>query len=200
MARRRQRRLVAEGFSHAGKYYRTEDTVLEPKPLRTPRPPIYAGGESEAAKNLIAQKCDAYVMHGDSPAHVAAKIADMSERREKLGLGRMQFGVSGYAFTRNTEREVEASSRALPTSSRTPRATRTISSGCRERSSSRACRSRSIPCRTADCGRAWWALRRKYRSRSAGSRRRVSICCCCNSARNSKRWKYSAPASCGNGV
>lgn len=94
-------------YSHAGKYYRTEDTVLEPKPVRRPRPPIYAGGESEAAKNLIAQKCDAYVMHGDSPAHVAAKIADMSERREKLGLGRMQFGVSGYAFTRNTEREVE---------------------------------------------------------------------------------------------
>jgi FMNH2-dependent dimethyl sulfone monooxygenase len=94
-------------YSHAGKYYKTQDTVLEPKPVRIPRPPIYAGGESEAAKNLIAQKCDAYVMHGDSPAHVAAKIADMSERREKLGLGPMQFGVAGYAFTRNSEREVE---------------------------------------------------------------------------------------------
>jgi FMNH2-dependent dimethyl sulfone monooxygenase len=93
-------------YSHAGKYYRTENTVLEPKPVRTPRPPIYAGGESEAAKNLIARKCDAYVMHGDSPAHVAAKVADMCERRDKLGLGRMQFGVSGYAFTRETDREV----------------------------------------------------------------------------------------------
>jgi hypothetical protein len=50
---------------------------------------------------------DAYVMHGDSPAHVAAKIADMSERRDKLGLGRMQFGVSGYAFTRDSDREVK---------------------------------------------------------------------------------------------
>jgi len=93
-------------YSHAGKYYRTQDTVLEPKPMRSPRPPIYAGGESEAAKNLIAQKCDAYVMHGDSPAHVAAKITDMSERRDKLGLGKMQFGVAGYAYTRNSDREV----------------------------------------------------------------------------------------------
>jgi len=93
-------------YSHAGKYYRTEDTVLEPKPVRLPRPPIYAGGESEAAKSLIAQKCDAYVMHGDSPAHVAVKIAEMSERRDKLGLTPMQFGVAGYAFTRNSEREV----------------------------------------------------------------------------------------------
>jgi dimethylsulfone monooxygenase len=94
-------------YSHSGKYYRAEGTVLEPKPVRTPRPPIYAGGESEAAKNLIAQKCDAYVMHGDSPAHVRAKIQDMSERREKLGLGRMQFGVSGYAFTRDSDHEVK---------------------------------------------------------------------------------------------
>jgi FMNH2-dependent dimethyl sulfone monooxygenase len=93
-------------FSHAGKYYRTEETVLEPKPVRSPRPPIYAGGESEAAKNLIAQKCDAYVMHGDSPAHVAAKVADMRERRERFGLAPMQFGVSGYAFTRDSDREV----------------------------------------------------------------------------------------------
>jgi len=94
-------------FTHTGKYYKTENTVLEPKPVRAPRPPIYAGGESEAAKNLIAEKCDAYVMHGDSPDHVAAKIADMSQRRERLGLGSMQFGVAGYAFTRDTEAEVK---------------------------------------------------------------------------------------------
>jgi FMNH2-dependent dimethyl sulfone monooxygenase len=93
-------------YSHEGKYYRTEQTVLEPKPVRSPRPPIYAGGESEAAKNLIAQKCDAYVMHGDSPAVVAAKVADMRERRERFGLGPMRFGVSGYAFTRDSDREV----------------------------------------------------------------------------------------------
>jgi FMNH2-dependent dimethyl sulfone monooxygenase len=92
-------------FSYAGKFYQTEATVLEPKPVRAPRPTIYAGGESDAAKNLIAQKCDAYVMHGDEPGHVAAKIADMRERREKFGLGPMQFGVAGYAFTRNSEAE-----------------------------------------------------------------------------------------------
>jgi dimethylsulfone monooxygenase len=32
----------------------------------------------------------------------------MSERREKLGLSRMQFGVAGYAFTRASDREVQA--------------------------------------------------------------------------------------------
>jgi dimethylsulfone monooxygenase len=97
----------SKSYSHAGKYYQTQDTVLEPKPVRMPRPPIYAGGESEAAKNLIAQKCDAYVMHGDAPARVAARIDDMRERRHKSGLQPMQFGVSAYAFTRESEREVQ---------------------------------------------------------------------------------------------
>jgi len=94
-------------FSYSGKYYSVENTVLEPKPLRKPRPPLYAGGESETAKNLIAQKCDAYVMHGDSPEYVAAKIADMRERRERFGLHPMQFGVAGYAIVRETEAEAK---------------------------------------------------------------------------------------------
>src|SRR6202789_3185807 len=40
-----------KSFSHEGKYYRSEDTVLSPKPVR--RPTLYAGGESEAAKSFI---------------------------------------------------------------------------------------------------------------------------------------------------
>jgi len=94
-------------FSYSGKYYSVENTVLEPKPLSRPRPTLYAGGESETAKNLIAQKCDAYVMHGDSPEYVAAKIADMRERRERFGLPPMQFGVAGYAIVRETEAEAQ---------------------------------------------------------------------------------------------
>jgi len=94
-------------FSYSGKYYSVENTVLEPKPVRKPRPTLYAGGESEAAKNLIALKCDAYVMHGDSPQYVAAKIADMRERRERFGLPSMQFGVAGYAIVRETEAEAQ---------------------------------------------------------------------------------------------
>src|SRR5262245_38515624 len=35
-------------YSFEGRYYRVEDSVLQPKPVRRPRPTIYAGGESEA--------------------------------------------------------------------------------------------------------------------------------------------------------
>jgi len=54
-------------------------TFLEPKPASKPRPTLYAGGESPAAKELIAEKCDAYLMHGDPPERVGEKIADLRE-------------------------------------------------------------------------------------------------------------------------
>ena len=91
-----------------GRYYRVHDSVMQPKPITRPRPTIYAGGESEAAKNLIAQKCDAYVMHGDPPEKIAARVADMRARREKLGLAPMIYGVAAYAIVRPTEAEATA--------------------------------------------------------------------------------------------
>lgn len=102
--------------SHAGRFYRVEDNVLSPKPYprRTYsgagpsglRPTLYAGGESETAKDLIAAKCDAYLMHGDDPATIAAKIADMRRRRERHSrLPPMIFGVTGYCIVRDSEAE-----------------------------------------------------------------------------------------------
>ena len=91
--------------TYHGKYYHVDDLVLQPKPVSRPRPVIYAGGESEAAKNLIAQKCDAYVMHGDPPERIRAKINDLSERRERFGLPPMQFGVAAYSIVRDSEAE-----------------------------------------------------------------------------------------------
>jgi FMNH2-dependent dimethyl sulfone monooxygenase len=95
-------------FSYSGKYYRVDDNVLQPKPVSRPRPTVYAGGESEAAKELIAAKCDGYLMHGDSPSRVAEKVADMRRRREKHDLPPMQFGVAGYTIVRDSQEEAEA--------------------------------------------------------------------------------------------
>ena len=92
-------------FSYDGKYYQVADNVLQPKPAKAPF--IYAGGESEAAKDLISTQCDGYVMHGDSPEQIGARIADMRRRREQKGLPPMKFGVAGYTIVRETEQEVK---------------------------------------------------------------------------------------------
>ncbi|RYY91774.1 MAG: LLM class flavin-dependent oxidoreductase, partial [Chitinophagaceae bacterium] len=93
-----------DGFSFDGKYYNVKDTVLNPKPAVAPQ--FFAGGESEAGKNLIARMCDGYVMHGDSPEVIGRRIRDVQERRDRLGLPPMRFGVAAYAIVRNDEAEV----------------------------------------------------------------------------------------------
>ena len=92
-------------FSFTGRHYRVEGAVLEPKPFSQPRPTLYAGGESEVAKDLIARSCDAYLMHGDAPERIAVKVADLSARRSRWGLPPMRFGVAGYVVCRDTEAE-----------------------------------------------------------------------------------------------
>jgi dimethylsulfone monooxygenase len=94
-------------FSFQGKYYQVNENILAPKPVSKPRPCLYAGGESHAAKELIAEKCDAYLMHGDPPERVAEKIADLKARRARHNLPPLKFGVAGYAIVRDTEREAQ---------------------------------------------------------------------------------------------
>jgi FMNH2-dependent dimethyl sulfone monooxygenase len=93
-------------FTYAGQRYQLKDAICEPKPVK--RPVVYAGGESEAAKTMIANQCDAYVMHGDEAPVIAAKIADMRTRREQAGKPPMTYGMAAYAIVRDTEEEARA--------------------------------------------------------------------------------------------
>jgi FMNH2-dependent dimethyl sulfone monooxygenase len=95
-------------FSFEGQRYQLREAICEPKPLTSPRPTVYAGGESEAAKQMIARQCDAYVMHGDEPEVIAAKVADMRARREREGLPPMRFGMAAYAVVRDSQAEADA--------------------------------------------------------------------------------------------
>jgi dimethylsulfone monooxygenase len=102
-----------DNFSFVGKYYKVENTVLQPKPLSHPRPRLYAGGESESAKNLISRDCDAYVMHGDPPDKIREKIQDISARRAKWNLPPMEFGMAAFVILRDNEREAQQELRRI---------------------------------------------------------------------------------------
>ena len=97
-----------EEFSLEGRYYTIKNARLAPKPVQRPWPVLYAGGESPAAKDLIARDCDAYLMHGDPPEVLAGKIEDMRARRAKHPeLPPLRFGVAAYAIVRNTDTSVK---------------------------------------------------------------------------------------------
>lgn len=89
----------------AGERYQLTNAICAPKPVR--KPVIYAGGESEAAKTMIATLCDAYVMHGDPVDAIKPKIADMEERRARAGKGPMQYGMAAFAIVRDSEAEAK---------------------------------------------------------------------------------------------
>ncbi|MGO9502789.1 MAG: LLM class flavin-dependent oxidoreductase [Streptosporangiaceae bacterium] len=100
------RLLHEDTVTHHGALYQLEGTVLEPKPAAPP--PVYMGGESPKAKEIITAMADAYVMHGDAPEVIAAKVADLAARRAQAGRPPLQFGVSGYVICRDTRAQALA--------------------------------------------------------------------------------------------
>ena len=100
------RLLREDTVSHPGPLYHLDGAILEPKPGRVP--PVYMGGESPKAQEVIARQADAYVMHGDAPEVIAAKIADLRARRSETAGAPLVFGVCGYVICRDTQAAAQA--------------------------------------------------------------------------------------------
>lgn len=107
-----------ERFSFDGQFYKTEEAICSPKPAK--RPTVYAGGESEKAKTMIAAQCDAYVMHGDPAEAIKPKVADMAARREATGGPPMQYGMAAYAIVRDSEAEAKRELERITTVDKLP--------------------------------------------------------------------------------
>ena len=178
-------------YNFEGKYYRIDDGVLQPKPVTRPRPTIYAGGESEAAKNLIAQKCDAYVMHGDPPDKIGERIADMRQRREGFGLGPMSYGIAAYAIVRDSQKEAKAEQARITDVKGSAAGYKNYQqwlAGTQLESrvsledysvSNRGLRARLV------------GTPEQVAERMPSSKKLALTCCCCRAVRNWKRWSGS---------
>lgn len=90
-----------------GTYAHVEGAYLAPKPVQRPWPKLYAGGESPAAKELIARECDAYLLHGEELELVRATIAGMRARAAAHGRT-LSYGMAAYAICRDSEAEAQA--------------------------------------------------------------------------------------------
>ena len=90
-----------------GRYMHVEEAYLAPKPVQRPGPRLYAGGESPAAKDLIARECDVYLLHGDDLETVRAKIAGMRDQAAAIGRT-LGYGMAAYVICRDAEEEAQA--------------------------------------------------------------------------------------------
>ncbi|WP_298964479.1 dimethylsulfone monooxygenase SfnG [uncultured Methylobacterium sp.] len=95
-----------DAYSAGGDFYRFRDYSLKPKPLG-PRPEIFQGGSSRAARDMAARVSDWYFTNGNTPEGLAAQVADI---RGKTAPDRppVRIGVNAFVIARDTEEEARA--------------------------------------------------------------------------------------------
>jgi alkanesulfonate monooxygenase len=94
-------------LSHDARYERLATLAAE---LRSRfSGPFYLGGASEAAVRLAARVADTYLMWGEPPEEIAARV----ERLRALAGRTMRFGLRIHVVARRTEREARAAAREL---------------------------------------------------------------------------------------
>jgi alkanesulfonate monooxygenase len=91
-------------FDFDGDHLRVKGAKLLYPPLQRPHPPVFFGGSSDEAHELAARQLDTYLTWGETPAAVAAKVADVRQRAARHGR-RLSFGIRLHVIVRETEDE-----------------------------------------------------------------------------------------------
>lgn len=97
-----RRMLGGETVSFEGKYLKVTGARLMFPPTQKPHPPLYFGGSSDAAHELIAQEGDLYLSWGEPPSSVAEKIAEVGRLVAKKGRT-IRYGIRLHIIVRETE-------------------------------------------------------------------------------------------------
>ena len=85
--------------------------VLYP-PVQDPHPPLWFGGSSAAAHEIVGEHIDTYLTWGEPPADVEKKLADVRKRVAEKGR-QIKFGIRLHVIVRETEEEAWAAADKL---------------------------------------------------------------------------------------
>jgi alkanesulfonate monooxygenase len=99
-----RRILAGETYSVQGKHLHVENARVYYPATQQPHPPLYLGGSSDAALEIVAGHIDYYLTWGEPPALVAEKIARV--RTLAAAKGRtVRFGIRLHIIVRETNEE-----------------------------------------------------------------------------------------------
>jgi len=107
-----KRVLDGETVDFRGNHLRVRGAKILYSPVQRPHPPLYLGGSSPAAHEVAARDADVYLSWGEPPEAVAAKIADVRARAERLGRT-LRFGLRVHVIVRETESAAWAAANEL---------------------------------------------------------------------------------------
>lgn len=106
------RLMKGERLNHSGDHFQVSDYALRPTSLYRPRPAIYVGGESEPARELVADHGDVWFINGQPLDDVAGLIADVAAR-PRGSAPPLRFGLSAFVIARETAAEAQAAYQRL---------------------------------------------------------------------------------------
>lgn len=98
-------------FSFAGDFYRFRDYSLRPKPLE-PRPEIFQGGSSRAARDMAARLSDWYFTNGNSVEEIRKQADDINQKARE-NQHQVKIGMNAFVIARTTEQEARAQLQAI---------------------------------------------------------------------------------------
>jgi dimethylsulfone monooxygenase len=94
-------------FVFKGDFYRINGGWVKPKPISSPHPELFQGGNSKAARQMAGRVSDWYFMNGNSVEGVREQIEEVSAYARQAGR-QVKFGLNAFALVRDTEAEAYA--------------------------------------------------------------------------------------------
>src|ERR1019366_3461011 len=95
-----------DDFTFSGDFYRFKNYTLKPKPAAKPRPEIFQGGSSRAARDMAARVSDWYFTNGNTHEGIKAQVDDIRAKAASSG-HKVRVGVNAFIIARDTEEEAK---------------------------------------------------------------------------------------------
>jgi dimethylsulfone monooxygenase len=91
-------------FHFKGDFYRINGGWVKPKPISSPHPELFQGGNSKAARRMASRVSDWYFMNGNTIEGVRSQIEEVSALARQEGR-KVKFGLNAFILVRDTEAE-----------------------------------------------------------------------------------------------
>lgn len=91
-------------FHFKGDFYRINGGWVKPRPVSSPHPELFQGGNSKAARRMASRVSDWYFMNGNTTEGVREQIEEVSALARQEGR-KVKFGLNAFILVRDTEAE-----------------------------------------------------------------------------------------------